>query len=214
MNGVNLIPRARLQQRRCAARIRLWMIITPVCASLLAGAYGWVRAAWSSNVDALRADIGNADTSIQTAEREDAAARARIAELQPRYRAARAVGEQPDWGTLLTLIASRLGREAVLNACTLSPSVDAPAAAASPKGAAKAADPKAKDWGRPEKFTLALSGLARTQEAVSAFVSGLEGAGVFDRVAIVEARRTAVSGQEGVAFRVECTLTDSVTEAP
>jgi hypothetical protein len=121
------------------------------------------------------------------------------------------VGDQPDWGTLLSLIASRLGHDAVLNSCTLAAQTDA----SSPKPGAKAPDaPKPRDSGRPERFTLAVTGLARTQEAVAAFVSGLEEAGLFDRVAIAEARRTAVAGQEGVAFRVECTLSDSVAEAP
>jgi Tfp pilus assembly protein PilN len=217
MNGVNLIPLARVQHRRRAARLRLWMVITPVCASLLAGAYGWVRAAWSSDVDAIASEIAKTEAGIQATEKEDSVAKARIAELQPKYRAARAVGDQPDWGALLSLIATRLGNDTVLSSCSLVASAE-PAPTTQPatpsKNPGKAVDAKSRDSGRPERFTLALTGVARTQEAVSLFVSGLEGVGLFDRVAIAEARRTAVAGQEGVTFRVECTLSDSVTEAP
>jgi hypothetical protein len=217
VNGVNLIPLVRVQARRRAARIRVWLVIMPLCASILAGAYGWIRVAWSSDLDSITAEIKKADADIRAADKEDSAAKARIAELQPRFRAAKAVGDQPDWGLLLSLVASRLGHDAVLNSCTLSPPADGiavPVAATVSGKTSKAGEARPRESGRPERFTLALSGLARTQDAVSAFVSGLEDAGVFDRVTIAEARRTAVAGQEGVAFRVECTLSDSVTEAP
>jgi hypothetical protein len=123
------------------------------------------------------------------------------------------VGDQPDWGLLLPVVAHHLRGEALLSSCTLTPATDQPAPPAGKPG--KADSPKPRDPGaRPERFTLALSGLAQSQDAVSGFVAGLEATGVFDRVALAESRRAALGGQEAIAFRVECQLIDPLTEAP
>jgi hypothetical protein len=200
MTGVNLIPAGRVQARRRAARLRRWVAVTPLCIFVLAAAYGLLRAIWSTDLDWLKTELARADAQIQVVEKDARSARARIAGLHPIRRAARAVGDQPDWGALLSLVSSRLGHDAVLSACVLMPS-DAGARAGS-----------GKDSGRPERLTLALTGLARGQEAVSAFVAGLESAGVFDRVAIAESRRSSFSGADAVAFRVECLICDSIPE--
>src|SRR5436309_3419983 len=97
------------------------MAITPVCASLLAGAYGWIRTSGATDLIAITTELARAQAGIQAAEQETARVKARGAELQPILRAAKAVGDQPDWGTLLTLVASRLGHDALLSAAALTP---------------------------------------------------------------------------------------------
>ena len=124
-------------------------------------------------MNALLADIAKADAGIQDAEREDAAAKAKIAELQPRHRAARAVGDQPDWGTLLTLIASRWarGRAELVRARALGRH----ALVAGPgEGGGQGHRLQGSRLRASGALHAALSGVARTQEAVSEFVSGLE----------------------------------------
>lgn len=213
MNGVNLIPRSRRAARRRATRLRAWMVAAPLCASLLAGAYGWLRVSWGVDTSSLAADLAKADEDIKTADREISRAKTRLAELQPQLRAARAVGDQPDWGTLLTLLADRLKDDSVLTSCVLAPAPDA-APAPGAKAAPRTGDAKTRESGRPERFTLMLTGLSRTQGSVAQFVSRLEAVGVFDRVSIVESRRSSLSGEEAVGFRVECLLSDTLPEAP
>jgi Tfp pilus assembly protein PilN len=216
VNGVNLIPIARRQARRRAARIRAWMIVAPLCASLLGGAYAGLRVQWGGDGKDLTTDLASADALIRATEREISAAKLKNAELQPMLRAARAVGNQPDWGQLLTLLASKLGEHAVLSNCTLTPAPDAATPASpAPRRTGRAGEgSKPQDFGRPERFTLTLSGIGRTQDAVASFISALETAGLFDRVTLQETHRTNFAAQEAVAFKVECLLSDPITEAP
>lgn len=207
MNGVNLVPIRRQQARQRGARIRMWMVIAPVVASVLTGVYGWLRASWATGSSNIAAEITKLDALSLSTETEITALRLRIAELKPRLLAARAVGNQPDWGVLLALLATKLRDDAILSSCTLTPV--APEAQPAPPGGKPAGD-----WGRPERFTLSLAGFARTQESFGTFVSALEGAGLFERVRIAESKRGSVAGTDAVSFRVECLLSDPITEAP
>jgi len=115
------------------------------------------------------------------------------------------VGEQPDWGMLLSLLASKLGDDAALSLCSLEP---VQPLAVGVKGPANPGADRAKETGRPQQLKLVLKGNARTQEAASTFVLALEKTGAFDRVNLVETQRDQ-KGEVGVAFEVVCEMSDS-----
>jgi Fimbrial assembly protein (PilN) len=207
MNGVNLIPAARREMWRKNARVRVWMCVAPLCASILAGAYGYLRMSWETSTDAFAADVAKADAQIKAVETETAKARAKADSQRPVLSAAKAVGEQPDWSLLLAMLASSLGDQAVLSSCVLEPAPEP--AAPSLKPGAKPDAPPPKDSARPARFTLALTGLAGSQDAVALMVTSLESKKVFDNVTIVEARRATLSGHDAVNFRIECVLSDA-----
>ena len=53
MNGINLIPLDRRMQRRREARVRTWIVIAPLCASLLAGLYGYLAVSWGGDGESI-----------------------------------------------------------------------------------------------------------------------------------------------------------------
>lgn len=200
MSCVNLIPARRIDCRRRAARVRLWLSGVPVFASLLVAVYGSLRTTWDTDTESLRESISAADLAITSLDAGIASHRASIHREQVLLKAYKAVGEQPDWGVLLYLLASRLGEDAVLNNLVLEPLPGARAGGKAVEGA------------RPGRFRLTLFGMARDQEAVSAFVLALEGdagAQLFDQVRLLESKRVSLSGKDAVSFRIECMLSDA-----
>jgi hypothetical protein len=198
MNGVNLIPAGRLRLRRAVSRLRRWAIAVPITGTLLVCAY-------FLGAISLGGASGAAATALaQTHEKIDAL-KARSGKLgrdnreqNAVLRANRAVGEQPDWGLMLSLLASRLGEDAVLSACTVEPVPPDPSVKTPVKSEA----------GRPSKLRLTIKGQSRTQEAASRFVIELERTGVFDRVTLVETKRSEPP-LEDISFEVLCALSDS-----
>ena len=154
-------------------------------------------------MDALNARI---------AESERLASQTRTAtrEVQAALAAARTVADQPDWGSLLSVIAARLGEDAVLSNCSLEPAEAAAVPSAPQNGAPGQKGQPAPIAARPSRYRLTLAGLARTQEAVSRLTLEYTNAHLFDSVNIVETRRSTFLDQPAVAFRIEC----AINEAP
>jgi hypothetical protein len=203
MTVVNLIPASRLHKRTLRARRRMWGAISAAWACALVAAHVWVNAAWTDDSETLAAEIARAETEIKGLDSQDALGRAALAEAQATLRARRAVQDQPDWGLLLAALASRLDQRAVLSSCTLEPARED---RSSPQGQSH------KTMIRPGRYTLALTGLTRTQDAATAIAIALEGTGLFERVSLLEARRAGFRGEDAVNFRLECALVDPAAE--
>jgi len=215
MNGINLIPVNRLAARRRAARVRMWISIAPLCVSLLAGSYGYFFATWETDAGGLTDSLEKTDAMITATQAQIAKARADLAEAQATLRANIAIGNQPDWGLLLELLARTLGESAVLSSCTVE-HVAKPSTAEPPKQGpqAKAPAPGPADPLRAERFRLTLAGVARTQSAVPEFVQRLQNTGLFDSTKMIEAIRTPFAGEEAFKFQVECLISDNAVENP
>jgi Tfp pilus assembly protein PilN len=119
---------------------------------------------------------------------------------QQKLSTAQAVGQQPDWGALLDLLARNLGDNLVLELCRLQHLKGGEKAPASGAPASGAND------GLGEQFLLEISGLARTQSDVSDCVLRLEKAGLFDRVKLIKTNRHSFLSGKAVAFDLECTF--------
>lgn len=57
-----------------------------------------------------------------------------------------------------------------------------------------------------QRYTLTLSGMGRSQAAISQYVLRLENTGLFDRVTLIESKLAPFGGGEAVSFRIGCTL--------
>ena len=126
-----------------------------------------------------------------------------MAVTQQKLQTAKAVGQQPDWSTLMSLLGQDLGDQVVLDLCRLQRS---PVALGADRPAVKT-DPAGKPEPPPENpFLLELNGFAKTQADVSDFVLRLEKTSLFDKVKLVRTTRQSFLNGKAVAFRLECTF--------
>jgi hypothetical protein len=200
VKGANLIPHHRILARRRAARVRLWSSAVPALASLLMGAYGYLRASWPTETSSLRDDLDARENRIKLKQAETNKLRADIETQRRLIRAREAVGLQPDWGVLLLLVSAKLGNDVVLQSCVLDPVNQQDGKAVSAAGT------------RPTSFRFTLGGMGRDQRAIAEFVRLLDSQDqprIFDQVALLECRRMPFAGREAMSFRIECTLSDS-----
>jgi hypothetical protein len=200
VRGANLIPHHRILARRRAARVKLWSSVVPALASVLMGAYGYLRAAWPTETSALRDDLEAREARIRQRQAEGKELRAKIDQQRLLIRAREAVGLQPDWGVLLLLVSAKLSNDVVLQSCILDPVNQQDGKAVSASGT------------RPTSFRFTLGGVGRDQRAIAEFVRLLDSQDqprIFDQVALLECRRMPFAGREAMSFRIECSLSDS-----
>lgn len=204
MKGVNLIPAARRRARARRKQLRLWTIATLACALLLAGAYGVVWSMWSTGQGDIAADADKLTKEIAAAEKKEKLGRVAVREAKAAADAAREVSDQPDWGVLLSFVADKLGPDAAMESFRLEPAKRAGAASAPGAKSPDGKTPKPPAPGRAGRYTLVLTGMAKTQDAASRVAIDLKQTELFEGVSLVETRRTKFMGGEAVTFRIEC----------
>lgn len=210
MNGVNLIPASRRRARRKSLRVRAWGAAAMVVTLGLCAAELVLWSMWSRPGPDHSAMLVHLEQQIETAREREQRARAEVREARALEAAAREVADQPDWGVLLALVGQQLGTEAVLDTCRLEAVARVEPAAKAGAKPAPAARPQAK----PERFTLVLGGVAKSQDSASQVALGLKGTGLFEGVSLVETRRTPFMGGEAVSFRIECAIADAAGSNP
>ncbi|MEX2670998.1 MAG: PilN domain-containing protein [Phycisphaeraceae bacterium] len=179
MKAVNLIPEKRRVDRRRRIRLRAWV--------RLGTAYGLVMLAV---VLVAQGVWGEADRALAEARAEMTAesqeVEQRLTTLEPKLRqamrtleASRAVTAQPDWSLLMATLEAARPNAVMLNRINLE-----------------------SEGG----YRLELAGVGEDQQVVSQYVLGLEGAGLFSDVTLVETTRTLVHERAAVAFRLRCRL--------
>ncbi len=193
MNGVNLIPLGRREAKANKAHLlKLASALVVYGAALLVGYFLCIRhvALDSKPLDseirtvAARLNASSCQVLVLTVE---------LAQARQKLQAAQAVGQQPDWGSVLRAVAQNLGDQIVLDLCRLQ---KVPPVSQSP------ANPDASDG----SFLLEVSGWAKAQADVSAYVLRLEQTGLFGKVKLVKTTRQVFLGEQAMAFRLECTL--------
>lgn len=97
-------------------------------------------------------------------------------------------------------------RQVVLSHCELKPVSEMIAAATALAGANGGALPGASPSITQPRYTLALTGMGKTQAAISQYVLRLENTGLFSRVTLIESRLAPFGSGEAVSFRIGCTL--------
>ncbi len=203
---VNLLPQRRRHQRHRLGRMRLWIAIDLVAASLAVAAIGLTLA--------MRPATTATRAAVDALEKQIADARAQLDQIAPlvirdrkTLEAVRHVSDQPDWSILLTLLGRLRDDHAVLRSVRLEP-------VAGEGGAIVAAALSAQDrrggvsenFHRPAAFMVRLEGLAESQADVSRIVLACERAGLFDVVKLVNTARQGFMGRDTTRFELECRI--------
>jgi Tfp pilus assembly protein PilN len=204
VNGINLIPTARREAKRRRLRLRRWLAVCIVYAAALTAAAVFCYAAWGADASELSRRIVRTDGQIHAATRAIAADRKALEQDRLRLQANRTVVSQPDWSTLLALVADGLGPEIVLRRCSLS-------LEAEKQGALPVADAEGPSQAElvatgKEHYVLRLNGLGRSQAAVWQFVLGLEKLQLFDHVHLIRTGREPFLTGKAIAFELHCPL--------
>lgn len=213
LTTVDLIPGPRRAQRKRRVRIRVWAVGVGAYGAALAGLLAGTAAAWETDNATPATQLSHLEKENDLRKRDESRLSGMILERQRELTASRSVEHQPDWSILMALLARAMGPDSALRSAQLvqevvQPAQAAPAAAAKPpagQGAAQAKE-EAPQQPQPRVFTLRLSGVARSQGAVSGVVNRLEESGVFSRVELQEARREPGAGPDAVAFSIQCRL--------
>ena len=207
---INLIPAARLQARQRRAHLRRCIIgsiaytilniaVVLTCRTLLGGAD-----------PSLAARLEEAQTAADRAARDLTSARTDLESAQSMLSASRSIVDQPDWGLLMKVLAAQQGSEIVLRDCRVMPvEAAAPAPQKQPgkRGAAQATP------GEPA-MVLSVTGLGRSQVAISQFVLRLEELHLFGKVVLLDTTRESFMGSEALGFAVDCPLNESTPQRP
>jgi hypothetical protein len=201
LSGVNLIPLPRILARRRGTLARRWAWICALYSAAVIGGFGSAAATWDYAPSGAQARLDAETTANQDRRKADKSLMEQVARLRTILAANRAVGDQPNWSLLLSLISSTAESRVVLQSCRVEPALPASAAPAA-SGTADARQPDRE----PVRYTVQLRGYSRDQAGVSAFALDLERASLFSRVEVAESRREAFGKSEAVRFRLECAL--------
>jgi len=202
MTGANLIPAARREAKQRRARQRVWIVICCLYGALLVTGYGVCHGLLGTDDRALDNQARKAAARVSAFQRRLADLQGKLDEAQRKLQANLAVGDQPDWSVLLTLLADTLDDDLVLSQCRIQP----PGHAKASRGPEPQRLTKAMVTKRQDRFVLTVSGFGRTQAAVSRFVLRLEKTDLFNQVKLVKANREPFLADKAVAFLVECSL--------
>jgi Tfp pilus assembly protein PilN len=195
MTGINLIPTTRLRARRLRARLFRWAWGVSGYAVLLGIACSIIRGVSGGGGETLAARLETAKGDNQKLSAALVANARRLSQAQSTQRMVLALSDRPDWSLLLTLLGEKLDDDLVLREMRLQPS-DRPDTTAV---AAALVAPV-------EQFRLELRGLGRSQEAVSRFVSRLEGTKLFSEVKLLRRGREPFLAGTAVSFDLACRL--------
>jgi len=214
-SALNLIPVARLEARRRQAAAHRWLVGGAVFVTLLITVSVFVQMRWGGEPADLADALSEATAQTEQTRRQLTQLQAELTAIERRLAANRAVTNQPDYAVLLALLARQLDDELILRSCAFEPiPIDR-----SETRRSMDATGEQTDADLPPGFTVAASGLAANQRAVSAYVLRLEQTGLFHRVRLVNTRREPTNFGTGraIAFEIECYLATDGTaldEAP
>ena len=198
MIGVNLVPSVRRKAKAQRAHLTRW--VTGLLAYGLVLLAGYLVTVRYAAADSQPIDQESRKTSrqLENSGKAVVSLTQELGQAQKKLWTAQAVGQQPDWSHLMTLLSQNLDDTIVLNLCRLQKTK--PAESPAKKG-------DAPDAAVHAQLGLELEGYAKAQSNVSEFVLRLEKLGLFDKVKLVKTTRQEYLKAQAVAFRLECTLT-------
>ena len=202
MTRVNLIPRARRQQRRRRLHQRRWITASAGYALFIVVALVVAKLVSATDAGAIDQQIALANATITTDRATVVDLRRQLQESAALLKAQYAVQGQPDWGILLALLAEATGDEVVLRECRLQHSSGG---AGTAPGVPRAASGSRVETGIPPTY-LELGGLGRSQNTVTQFVLRMDEIPLFKKVKLQDTRREPFGNGHAVAFRIVCLL--------
>lgn len=192
MNDINLIPAPR---RLAAAKRRhlvRWGVICLAFGVFLLIACQACHMIWGGEHETLDEGINATTEQIKGSSKAIQHLSRKLADAQWKLESFRAVGKQPDWSIPLAMVAGKLGEQVVLEQCELEPREDA--------------DGQGGDDAGSGRYVFRVSGLGKSQTAVSQFVLRLEMCDLFNRVRLIKTNRQPFLSGKAVQFQLECLL--------
>jgi len=203
MQPLNLIPARRLEGQRRRRLHRRWSVVCAGYTVVVAAAAATTLAVDSRSGSGVQSRLNAAGADLDRASADVSRVRLELDQTNSVLRSSRAIAEQPDWSSLLALIAAKAGDSVTLKGCSVRPRQATSAAPAAKPG--KPAPP-------PDPTLLVnILGLASSQTAVSQFAIRLESTRLFGRVTLLDTSREPFAGTPLVSFRIECTLAEPVS---
>jgi hypothetical protein len=194
MNTRNLIPAKRLALKARANAIQRWSIINTAYLCLL-GLGGVALFAIPGRRDVV-ADSTSVKAEVTQSNRTLASLRQESLLIKSNVQADQELSQTPDWSILFGALSDSLGDEIVLNRIE---TTDSSKSSVQPVGAPK---------------TLRLSGVGRSQQAVTQFVLKLERMHFFEKVRLMQTAPQVLRGTDSVGFDLDCVLPGAAGGAP
>lgn len=186
------LPRRRLLARQ--DRTAKWAIAVAVYTIGLGCLWLGSRQYVAGGRSGLERRVASIQTEKAGVESAITGLREKSSRVQASLATARSIADHPDWSVLLSLIATIRGSDIEVDRIALGPKkIEAkPVAGKSAKGV----------WVR-------VSGLGKDHQAIAQFALRLEGAGLFERVALSDARKNASEPEGLVGFEIEAQIDES-----
>lgn len=191
MISANLLPATYRRQIARQDRAARWSVFIAAYAVALVIVWLSSRQYVAGGRSALERRVGAIDAEIAGINSGITGLKEKAIRVQASLTTARSIADHPDWSVLLSLIASLKSADIEIDRVALGPRTaeGKPGSAKSTKGV----------WVR-------LSGLAKDHQAIAHFALRLEGAHLFDRVALEDARKSAVGPEGLVGFEIEAQI--------
>lgn len=211
MIAVDLSPPRIVLMRALARRVRAWTFIAPAWVLLLAGVGLACRSLMHGDTEPQR-------EALATLAAQNESAQAAASRMSARHRAQRAASainrtliDQPDWSTLLALLAACREQDIAFRSVSLRPEAAraAPAPDAARRDRAGGETQPASAPLVPAAYVLTLEGVALNQKSVASLLMALERTGLFRAVELVNSRRDSLNDTRCVAFTASCSLASS-----
>jgi hypothetical protein len=186
------LPRRRLLARQ--DRTAKWAIVIAFYTLILACLWLGSRQYVAGGRSGLERRVAAIETEKAGVESAIAGLREKATRVQASLATARSIADHPDWSVLLSLIANIRGTEIEVDRIALGPrkAEAKPVAGKAAKGV----------WVR-------VSGLGKDHQAIAHFALRLEGAGIFERVALSDASKDASEPEGLVGFEIEAHIDET-----
>ncbi len=224
MIRVNLIPAHRRARQQARRRRAVWFKYLRGYTVLLAVGCGLAFLPARADAPSLESSIARIDRRVESKTKELDEIRRQSNALGKQLDLARAVGEHPDWSSLLGAVARCRGDLAVLESVDLAvlkddkrdkPAGASPTPGSPAPGSPAPGSPAPGKGARPavrEAIVVKLVGISASPAACVRFASALEQLDIFDRVLVKDTRSHALGRMSATHFEIEATL--SVMSAP
>lgn len=191
--AINLIPMQRREARRLRGHARRCALLSGAfVVVVLAAAIGF-RAVWGGDDPTIDHQLVNSNSEVERAGAEFHELDQKLSEYRATQTAVETLRAQPDWSLLLALVGRQTGNEVALRSWSLRPQQTN---AQTTKGSAM----------MPPDLELCLSGIGKSDIAVSQFVLRLEQTKLFSKVKLIDSTRQPFQSQQVFSFRIECPL--------
>jgi hypothetical protein len=205
MPCVNLIPEPRRRAARKKRTIRHWTAGCVVYALAMVGAYLFASASFGAGSLPVESELVRTGRTIDQSSARIDHLRSRLENLRMKLSANESVGNQPDWGLMLEVLAEKMGPFVVLRRCDLEPMGELDKDGREMKVDVTSLAPQ-RASGLEGGYRLILEGVGRDQTAVWEFILGIEKLELFDEVRLVQSQGEVFNAQRAVGFHLICRL--------